>query len=198
MKLYTRKQRDILQFISDYQSEHGISPTLAEIGDEFSVHRVTIFQHMNALERKGAVKRSPRLARAVEILDRDFAPTQGLQILGIISAGEPIETLEVPERLDPRELLPRDGRHYALRVSGDSMIEDGIHHGDLVVVRRTSDARDGQVVVAVLPDEEATLKRFFREPGGRFRLEPANAALKAQVVDELEIRGIVVSVIRRL
>ena len=198
MKLYTRRQRDILRFISDYQSEQGLSPTLAEIGEKFGVHRVTIFQHMNALERKGAVKRSPRLARAIEILDPEFAPTQRLKIRGTISAGEPIETLEAPESLDPRDFLPPDGWHYALRVSGDSMIEDGIHDGDLVVVRRSSEARDGQVVVAVLAGEEATLKRFFREPGGRFRLEPANARLEPRVVDELEIRGIVVSVLRRL
>lgn len=198
MRPYTPRQRAILAFIASYQGENGVSPTMEEIATEFGVHRVTIFQHLNALERRGAVRRSPQLARAVEILDPEFLPVQGMSILGSIAAGAPIEALENPESIDAESILPADGEHYALRVRGDSMIEDGIHDGDLVVVRRTSRARAGQVVVAVLDDNEATLKRYYPEPGGRVRLQPANSALSPIIVDEVEIRGVVTSVIRQL
>ena len=121
----------------------------------------------------------------------------GLWIHGTIAAGAPIETLERPEVLPFEELAPPGKDVYVLRVEGDSMIEDSIRDGDLVVVERRTDALDGQTVVAVLPGEEATLKRFYRESDGRFRLQPANAALQPRIVPELEIRGVVIGVIRR-
>lgn len=198
MKSYTKRQREILIFVGGYMREHGVAPTLEEIGQEFGLHRVTVFQHMRSLEARGAVRRSPLLARAIEILDPDYQPHHGLKILGTIAAGSPIEALEDPEELEPSHILPTDGDHYVLRVRGDSMIDDGIHDGDLVVVRRGNQARDGQVVVAVLPDNEATLKRFFREKGGRVRLVPANPRLKPMVVNHVEIRGTVTSVVRQL
>ncbi len=198
MKPYTRRQREILCFIRDYLSERGLSPTLEEIGTEFGVHRVTIFQHVNALERRGALRREPHLSRSIEILDPDFLPTRGLPILGNIAAGAPIEAIEAPESLEASDVLPDDGEHYALRVRGDSMIEDAICDGDMVVVRRATSARNGQVVVAVLPDNEATLKRFYREADGRVRLQPANASMDPIFVDDVEIRGVVSAVIRRL
>lgn len=198
MRPYTKRQRAILTFVAAYQAEHGVSPTMEEIAGEFGVHRVTIFQHLNALERRGAVRRSPQLARAVEILDPEFLPRPSLAVLGSIAAGAPIEALETPEPVDSESILPTDGEHYALRVEGDSMIEDGIHDGDLVIVRRTNRARNGQVVVAVLDDNEVTLKRYYREPDGRIRLQPANARLAPILVDQTEIRGVVTSVIRQL
>lgn len=198
MKPYTRRQLDILRFLGGYIEEHGMSPTLEEIGEHLGVHRVTVFQHMNALERRGAVRRSPQLARSIEVLDPDFLPSAGVRVLGTIAAGTPIEALEEPELIEADDVLPTDGDHYALRVQGDSMIEDGIHDGDLVVVRRTSSARNGQVVVAIVEGEEATLKRLYREPDGRYRLQPANARLRPIVVDDVEVRGVVVTVIRRL
>lgn len=198
MKSYTKKQRAILQFIADHQREHGVSPTLEEIGTQFGVHRVTIFQHVAALERRGALRRGTQLARGIEILDTEFLPQAPIQIVGRIAAGRPLEAVETPEPLDVDEFLPQDGEHYALRVRGDSMVDDGIHDGDLVVVRKTSGARNGQVVVAILGDEEATLKRYYRTADGRVRLEPANARLRPVVVDRCEVRGVVVSVVRRL
>ena len=198
MKSYTKKQRAILQFIADHQREHGVSPTLEEIGTQFGVHRVTIFQHVAALERRGALRRGTQLARGIEILDTEFLPQAPIQIVGRIAAGRPLEAVETPEPLDVEEFLPQDGEHYALRVRGDSMVDDGIHDGDLVVVRKTSGARNGQVVVAILGDEEATLKRYYRTADGRVRLEPANARLRPVVVDRCEVRGVVVSVVRRL
>ncbi len=198
MRTYTRRQLDILRFLGSYIQEHGMSPTLEEVGEHLGVHRVTIFQHLNALERRGAVRRSPQLARSIQVLDPDFLPSCGVQVLGTIAAGTPIEVLEEPELIEADDVLPTDGDHYALRVKGDSMIDDGIHDGDLVVVRRSSSARNGQVVVAIVAGEEATLKRLYREPDGRFRLQPANARLRPLIVDDVEVRGIVVTVIRRL
>jgi repressor LexA len=198
VKSYTKKQRAILEFIAGYQREHGVSPTLEEIGDQFGVHRVTIFQHVAALERRGALRRGTQLARGIELLDPDFAPRPGIHVVGTIAAGKPLEAVETPEPLDVEELVPQDGEHFALRVRGDSMVDDGIRDGDLVVVRRTAGARNGQVVVAIVGEEEATLKRFYRTPDGRVRLEPANARLRPVVVDRCEVRGVVVSVVRRL
>lgn len=199
MRSYTPRQRAILQFIADYQKRHEVSPTLEEIGAEFGVHRVTIFQHVNALENRGALRRTAQLARSIEILDPDFLTQPGLPVLGSIAAGRPIEAVELAdERIDAADLLPCDGEHYALRVKGESMIEDAICDGDLVVVRRTKQARDGDVVVAILEGEETTLKRYYRQPDGRVRLEPANSSMKPIIVSELEIRGVVTSVIRRL
>src|SRR6185503_747767 len=199
VKSYTPKQRSILQFIADYQKKHGVSPTLEEIGAEFGVHRVTIFQHVNALEQRGAIRRTAQLARSIEIVDPDFQVNPGVPILGRIAAGRPIEALELDdERVDAADFLPRDGEHFALRVKGDSMIEDAICDGDLVICRRTSQARNGQVVVAILEGEETTLKRFHRLPDGRIRLDPANRTMKPIVVSRVEIRGVVTSVMRRL
>jgi repressor LexA len=199
VRSYTPRQRAILKFIADYQQKHEVSPTLEEIGAEFGVHRVTIFQHVNALEKRGALRRQAQLARSIEILDPDFQANPGVPVLGSIAAGRPIEAVELAdERLEPSDLLPSGGEHFALRVKGDSMIEDAICDGDLVIVRKTSQARNGQVVVAILEGEETTLKRFHRQPDGRVRLEPANRTMKPIVVDRVEIRGVVTSVVRRL
>ena len=120
-----------------------------------------------------------------------------LPILGTIAAGAPMETLEEPEILHLTDLAPPGKDVYVLRVQGDSMIEDSIRDGDVVVVERTQKAWNGQNVVAILPDEVATLKRYYQEPDGSVRLQPANAAMKPIVVPEVEIRGVVLGVIRR-
>lgn len=205
MKGYTKKQRDILEFIAAYQAEHGVSPTLEDIGGHFGVHRVTIFQHVAALERRGALQRGTQRARSLEILDPEFLPKQTIRVMGTIAAGRPLEAVEDPVPLETEEVLPADGEHYALRVKGDSMIEDAICDGDLVIVRRTTTARNGQIVVAIVGDGadgsgegDATLKRFFRLADGRVRLEPANRTMHAVVVDRCVIRGVVKSVVRRL
>jgi len=119
-----------------------------------------------------------------------------VQILGRIAAGVPIEAVETPETLELAELLPRDREVYALRVRGDSMIEEGIRDGDLVLVERRTQAQDGEIVVAILHGEQATLKRFYRERGG-VRLEPANSALQPIHAREVEVRGVVIGLVRR-
>jgi repressor LexA len=119
-----------------------------------------------------------------------------LPLLGEIAAGRPIEAIEAPQRMELRDICRLDRASYLLRVKGDSMIDDGIRDGDFVLVEKRSNAQDGETVVAILENEEATLKRFYRQRR-RFKLEPANAALKPIYTDKLEIRGVVVGVIRR-
>lgn len=198
----TRRQRDILRFFEEYSREQGISPTLEEIAQHFGLNKVTIFGHVAELERKGILRKSAKgVSRGLQIVDEgqeeDARVGPALRILGTIAAGSPIETLEVPEVLPFAELAPPEKDVYVLRVKGDSMIEDAICDGDLVVVERRNHASDGETVVAVLPGEEATLKRFHRTGDGRFRLQPANAAMAPIYVDEVEVRGVVIGVIRQ-
>jgi len=197
----TRRQRQILDFFREYSEEHEISPTLEEVAQHFGVNKVTIFGHVSELERKGVLARAAKgVSRGLQIVEpSDGAPSGAaptVSILGRIAAGAPIEALEAPEELELSELLPRDRDVFALRVQGQSMIEDGIHDGDLVLVESRSDAADGEVVVAILPDEEATLKRIYREPDG-FRLEPANSTMEPIHAPEVEVRGVVIGVVRR-
>jgi len=197
----TKRQRQILDFFQDYSEQHGISPTLEEVAQHFGVNKVTIFGHVAELERKGALARSARgVSRGLQVVRGTAAagsPKQAsVAILGRIAAGAPIEAIEAPEELELSELLPAGREVFGLRVQGQSMIDDGIHDGDLVLVERRSDARDGEVVVAILPGEEATLKRLYREPAG-FRLEPANAAMDPIHAPEVEVRGVVIGVVRR-
>ena len=193
----TRRQRDILRFFEDYSAAQGISPTLEEVARHFGLNKVTIFSHVAELERKGCLRRSaPGVSRGLQIV-RENRSSPGLTILGTIAAGAPIDVLETPEVLAFEELVPPGSDVYVLRVRGDSMIEDSIRDGDMVLVERRSNPAAGETVVAVLPGETATLKRFYLEPDGRIRLQPANAALAPILVDEVEIRGVVIGVIRR-
>ncbi len=193
----TRRQREILDYFRSYQHERGISPTLEEIASHLGVNKVTVFGHVSELERKGVLKKAARgVSRALQLVDDGARPTV-LPILGRIAAGNPIEAVETPEWLDLGELLPPGREVYALRVQGDSMIEDAIREGDIVLVERRSTAHNGETVVAVLPEGEATLKRFYREEDGQIRLQPANALLAPLRVREVEIRGVVIGVVRR-
>ncbi|MCE9592784.1 MAG: transcriptional repressor LexA [Planctomycetes bacterium] len=208
----TKRQLEILDFFRAYTRERNLSPTLEEVARHFGVNKVTIFGHVSELERKGMlVKSAAKKSRARQLAFDDVAPATAdrggaepaaadrrgvVTILGRIAAGSPIETIEDPEELELADLLPRDRECYALRVRGNSMVEDGIHDGDLVLVERKSTARDGEMVVAVLPDEEATLKRLYREPNG-VRLQPANSTMEPIFAPSVEIRGVVLGVLRR-
>jgi repressor LexA len=202
----TRRQRQILDFYRDYSQRHGISPTLEEVAVNFGVNKVTIFGHVAELERKGVLSRAARgISRGLQLVDssaeaEDTGAGSGsatrVLVLGNIAAGRPIETVEHPEELDLGDLLPRDRDVYALRVRGDSMIDDGVHDGDIVLVERRDQARDGEMVVAVLPDEQATLKRIYRD-GARWRLQPSHPTLAPIYSDDVEVRGRVIGVVRR-
>lgn len=196
----TRRQRDILEFLKDYVDRQGISPTLEEIAEHFGVNKVTVFGHVAEMERKGVLKRRARgVSRGLEIVDQESSEPHGtpsLPVLGKIAAGAPIETIEEPEQLDLGALIPEGRDVYALEVTGTSMIEDAIADGDIVLIERRETARNGETVVAVLPDGEATLKRFYREDG-RIRLQPANSTMEPIYADDVEIRGVVCGVVRR-
>jgi len=195
----TRRQQDILQFLRTYVDEHGISPTLEEIAAQFGVNKVTIFGHVAEMERKGVIRRRARgVSRSLELVEQEDAQgsSVSLPVLGKIAAGSPIETIEEPEQLDFADLVPDGKDVYALEVQGESMIDDAIANGDIVLIERRQSARDGETVVAVLPDGDATLKRFYRE-GNQFRLQPANSTMSPIIVDEVEIRGVVIGVVRK-
>jgi repressor LexA len=211
----TRRQHEILAFYRGFTAEHGYSPTLEEVAQHFGVNKVTIFGHVAELERKGALQRSAKhVSRGLVVVDNDASassssngngprefpesslPVASVPILGRIAAGVPIETIESPEPLAWSDIVPSDRDVYALRVRGHSMIDDGIHDGDVVLVERRSNVVDGDMVVAVLPEEEATLKRIYREKHG-FRLQPANMALKPIFAPHVEVRGVVIGVVRR-
>jgi repressor LexA len=197
---YTPKQLQIMSFIRDYRRERGTSPTLEEIGTSLGIHRVTVHQHVGALVKKGAVQKLAQRSRSIEILDREFLPKPTIRVLGRIAAGQPIETIEETEHFTLEELMPIEPDHsFLLRVKGQSMIEDHIADGDLVVVEPRNTARDGEIVVAVV-DGEATLKRLYREGPETFRLQPANASMSPIYIRppvRLEIRGVVRGVLRR-
>ena len=193
----TRRQRDIVDFLRDYTEQHGMSPTLEEMAAHFGVNKVTIFGHVAELERKQVIRRAARgVSRGLQLIEEEEASAPQLPILGNIAAGSPIEAIEHPESLDLNALVP-DGRDvYALRVCGESMIEDAIRDGDIVLIERRETAVDGDTVVAVLPEGDATLKRFYREPDG-VRLQPANSSMEPIRVKEVDIRGVVIGVVRR-
>jgi repressor LexA len=198
----TRRQREIYDFICSFIDREGYSPSLEEIGAHFGLSSVaTVHKHVQHLVEKGLLRKSWNRSRSVEPVDDavEEAPTRTLPLLGTVAAGAPIEAIEVQESIAiPQPLLPRSGDAYVLRVRGDSMIEEHICDGDYVVVEGRPDAREGEVVVALLRGEEATLKTF-RPRGATVRLEPANAALAPIDVpaEDVQIRGVVRGLVRR-
>jgi repressor LexA len=199
--MLTEKQIRVLRYFRDFRRQHGISPTLEEAAAALGISKITVYEHLNHLIRKGAVQRDRAKARAVAVLyDPDGETEIGspirLPLLGQIAAGRPIEVLEDREELSLDEIVPHGEGHYLLRVRGKSMIEDHIDDGDLVVVERRETAQDGEIVVAIVDGDEATLKRIFREKD-RIRLQPANSEMQPIYPERVEIRGIVRGVIRR-
>lgn len=195
----TPKQLRLLTFIRDFISARGYAPTMQELADEFGVNKVTVFEHIGALQKKGYLRRVRYKARSLRLSDNIAFPDQRatrLPLVGTIAAGRPIEAIEDREVLDLEELFVSPHETFVLRVSGDSMIEDRICDGDLVVVAKRETARDGETVVALLDDGEATLKRLYREKDG-IRLQPANPDYQPIKVKNVQIQGVVVGVVRK-
>jgi repressor LexA len=204
----TGRQREIWSFLLDYVDRHGYPPTVREIGEAVGLASPsTVHAHLANLERAGLLRRDPTKPRALELVGReksaaataDAAELPKLPLLGQIAAGGP---LLAEENVEDEIAVPENLRgDFLLRVKGDSMIEAGILDGDVVVVRRAQDARDGEIVVALAGDDEtadeATVKRFFRE-SGRIRLQPENAALEPIYARHVQILGKVVGVFREL
>lgn len=193
----TERQREIYDFIRDKIDVRGYGPTVREIGHAFKIKSPNgVMCHLKALEKKGLIKRECFSARAIQVMDRRPAGAW-LPLVGTVAAGAPTLAVEEQERLDFKDLFGHPN-YYALRVRGQSMIENHIDDGDFVVIRRQAKAENGARVVAMI-DDEVTLKRFYREKG-RVRLEPANKDMGPIYVnseDDLHILGVLVGVIRR-
>lgn len=198
----TPKQLDIVRRIHQSRRARGYSPTMQELADALSVSKVTVFEHVEALIKKGVLIRQPNKARSLEVNEAFQPPDEErntrLPLVGTIAAGNPIEAIEDTQFLDLEELFDvRSGKDtYVLEVRGDSMIDEQIRTGDMVVIRKTNTAYNGQTVVALLDTGEATLKKFYKEKNGTFRLQPANDKYEPIIVDQVNIQGIVIGVIR--
>jgi repressor LexA len=196
----TPKQLKILIAIRDFRVRNGYSPTMQELADQLDVSKVTIFEHVEALERKELILRARNRARSLEVSPTvklpDEAKPASFPVVGTIAAGQPIEAIENRETLDLETLFNSRYGTYVLRVKGNSMIEDHIADGDYVIIERREQARDGDIVVALLDDGQATLKRFFKERG-RVRLQPANSSMNPIYVDkDIRIQGVLIGVLR--
>lgn len=198
----TPRQLDVLVAIRNYRHLHGYAPTMQELADMLGTSKVTIFEHVGALERKRIIRRDKHKARSLEIVADERLPDENrptkLPLLGAIAAGSPIEAVENREELDLEAMFASKQGVYVLRVRGESMIEDHLCDGDYVVIERRETARNGEQVVALLDTGEATLKRYYREPGNKIRLQPANSTMEPRIVDadRVRIQGVVIGVLR--
>jgi repressor LexA len=201
VKDLTKRQREIFDFISRYLAKHGYPPTVREIGKAVGLHSSsTVHAHLAKLESLGVLKRDPTKPRAMEVLveraKRAVRPT-GLPLVGQVAAGEPIVAEEhVEEYMQIPDVIGGESGDYILKVRGESMKDAGILEGDFVVVRRADDARNGEIVVAMI-DGEATVKRFFREKD-HVRLQPENSEMEPIITRDAEVCGTVVGVFRSL
>ena len=202
----TRRQREIYEFIRDFVRRNGYSPSLEEIGSHFGLSSVaTVHKHVQHLVEKGFLQKAWNRSRSVEPVEdagADVAELVSLPILGTVAAGLPIEAIEdegAIERISvPPEMVARPGETYVLQVRGESMIDEQIRDGDLIVVESRKQARNGDTVVALVRGTEATLKRFYKR-GDRVRLVPANSEMDPIEVHarDVEIRGVLRGLLRR-
>jgi repressor LexA len=207
----TPRQAEILTFVRDYTHRYGYSPTYDEIAAEFDISKVTVFEHLTILEGRGLLRRDKHKARSLQLADHLELPDDRpscLKLVGRIAAGAPIEAIEDPEVIDLEQLFTSRHGTYVLEVKGDSMIDDQIADGDYVVIEKRStanngdfvrkqlEARRGDIVVALLDNGEATLKRMYREKN-RIRLQPANARYEPIYTTQVDIQGVLIGVIRQ-
>src|ERR1700759_3661587 len=198
----TPRQLDVIVAIRNYRPLHGYAPTMQELADQLGTSKVTIFEHIGALEKKRIIRRDKHKARSLEIVSDELLPDENrstkLPLLGNIAAGSPIEAVENREELDLEKLFSSRQGVYVLRVRGESMIDDHLCDGDYVVIERRESAKNGEQVVALLDSGEATLKRFYKEAGNKVRLQPANKTMEPRIVDaaRCRIQGVVIGVLR--
>lgn len=196
--MVTRRQKQVVDFIRAFTARHGVAPTLEEIARHLRLASVaTVHKHLRGLEARGVVRRQPRRSRGLALTADGGTRAVRVPLLGRVAAGRPLEPVEETDTIAvPEELLGR-GETFALRVNGDSMIEDGILDGDVVLVEARAEAPSGAIVVAIVRGE-ATVKRLERR-GEEIRLLPANRAMPPIVApaDTVEIRGVVVALLRR-
>ena len=195
---FTEKQLRIMEFIQQFREERGISPTLDEIASNFGVTKITVYEHVNQLERKGALKREKFRARSIELL----APVEerkarySMPLMGNFREGLPIEATEEREDLNISEMLPYGRNFFALRVRGNELTNDHLTDGDLIIAEKRELVDNGDVVVAVLNGGKACLKKFYREEN-QIRLQSPNGSMESEMVTHADIRGVVVGILRR-
>ncbi len=197
----TRRQKEMLDFLDHYIEENGYAPTIEETAAHFGLSSLaTVHKHLTNLQNKGLIKREGNRSRALELVPTSVKVSAiELPLLGRVAAGSPIEAVTSTETI----VVPEDmiGRHetYVLQVKGDSMIDEQIRDGDYVIVEKRRPTREGEMVIALLDGENVTLKKMYREGGGRIRLQPANAQMQPLIVDQdrLTVQGVVIGVLRR-
>lgn len=200
--MLTKRQHEMLTYLQGYIEDKGYAPSFEEIAAHFNYNSLaTVHEHLTNLEKRGYIKRNYNESRGIEILHSEHNPKAvQLPMLGLVAAGMPIEALAQQESITvPEDFLGRHGNHYALKVRGNSMIEEQIRDGDFVVVNERRTAHNGEMVIALVEGTSATVKKFYRERDGRIRLQPANETMEPIYVHEndISIQGIVVGVLRR-
>jgi repressor LexA len=198
----TKRQKEILNFLEEFLNDNGYPPSFEEIARHFGYTSLaTVHEHLENLRQKGYIRKSYNASRSIELVPVGVrASAIELPLLGAVAAGAPIEAISEHETIAvPEDLLARGGQHYVLRVRGDSMIEEQIRDGDYVVVNARNTALNGEMVVALVHGDSATVKKFYRESDGRVRLQPANVTMPPMFfrAQDVLVQGVVVGVIRR-
>jgi repressor LexA len=208
----TPRQVQMLRAITEHRSRDGYSPTIGELGAQLNISRTTAFEHIEHLRRKGFVSGRPGRARCLNLTSRARRALRelakqpvnsaadksgGIPLAGMVAAGEPIEAVENRDKLSINSVFGTGQEVFALEVRGDSMTGENIREGDYIICRRSSSATDGQLVVAIVDNENATLKRFYRE-GRRARLQPANEDYEPIYTNNCRIEGVVIGLVRKL
>jgi repressor LexA len=203
----TRRQKEVVDFIAQFVDENGFSPSFEEIAQALKLASLaTVHKHISALQTKNYLTRGHNQSRSVDIAPKYLVERQRMRkqqslevpLLGRIAAGQPVESVAERATLSFSDFLGHSDT-YALEVRGDSMIEDHICDGDMILVERSNEAHDGDIVVALVGGSETTLKRLYREPGNRLRLQPANSRMKPIYVkaDDVQIQGRLLAVLRK-
>jgi repressor LexA len=195
----TRRQKEIFDYICSHLEREGYAPSLEEIGEEFGLSSVaTVHKHVQNLVEKGLLRKAWNRSRSIEVVDRS-APPEAVEIplLGLVAAGAPIEAVATPDTIVAPPEMVGGKECFALRVRGDSMVEDHILDGDVVVLESRQVPHDGETVVALIRREECTLKRIYRD-GGKIRLVPANESLQPMEfpAEDVEVQGVVIGLLR--
>ena len=198
MTSITKRQKEIYNYIENYIKKNGYAPSLFEIRDKANITTIsTAHGYISRLVKAGLLKRTKGIARSIELVSKKTVDFMAIPIIGTIAAGRPIEAIEVPD--DVVEIAKdrrfQNGELYALRVKGNSMIGDGIFNGDIAIIKKQEWADNGDTAVAIIDDNEATLKKFYKEKS-HIRLQPANPVFEPIFRKNVEIRGIVVKILR--
>jgi repressor LexA len=198
----TKRQKEILDYVDGFIADRGYAPSFEEIAESFGYSSLaTVHEHLSNLERKGYIRKSYNESRSIELVrPGQGEPSLELPLMGAVAAGLPIEAIPDNESIAvPPDMVRRRKDNYVLRVEGNSMIEEQIRDGDYIVVQAQENAEDGEMVVALVGGDAATVKKLYREPGNRVRLQPANPTMSPIVADarDVRIQGVVVGVIRK-